>query len=382
MFLKHYSGLSDEKLIEQLNANLDWQFFCGLLIPALDRIKDFKVVSKIRVELAGLLEGRQETLQKVLAKHWKPHMSNTNVMLVDATCYESSVRYPTDQKLLWESVEWVQEKLLASCKALRIRKPRTKFKKWALRYATYSHKRKRRIKERRSLTRGLVRLLGKLLGELDKLFTDYDWELTSRHAVRYQVIQEVYLQQWVYFYEGIKPEGRIVSLAKPWLRPIVRGKETKSVEFGAKVNKVQVDGISFIQKLSFNAFNEGIRLQHSIYLGRRLFGRIDVVGADAIYATNKNRRFCTARGIRNDFRRKGRAGKYEDQRKLLAKNVTRERASRLEGSFGTEKNHYLLHRIRARTRETEKLWIFMGIHTRNALEIGRRMTTKQDAAAA
>lgn len=27
----------------------------------------------------------------------------------------------------------------------------------------------------------------------------------------------------------------------------VRGKETKSVEFGAKVNNIQIDGISFIE---------------------------------------------------------------------------------------------------------------------------------------
>lgn len=41
----------------------------------------------------------------------------------------------------------------------------------------------------------------------------------------------------------------------------VRGKENKSVEFGAKSNNIQVDGISFIEKLSFNplfrrAFNK------------------------------------------------------------------------------------------------------------------------------
>ncbi|MTU31101.1 hypothetical protein GMD66_18240, partial [Parabacteroides merdae] len=40
-----------------------------------------------------------------------------------------------------------------------------------------------------------------------------------------------------------------------------RGKETKSVEFGAKVNNIQIDGISFIERLSFKAFNEGIRLK-------------------------------------------------------------------------------------------------------------------------
>lgn len=30
MFLKNYSGLSDKKLIEQLNGNVEWQFFCGI----------------------------------------------------------------------------------------------------------------------------------------------------------------------------------------------------------------------------------------------------------------------------------------------------------------------------------------------------------------
>ena len=36
---------------------------------------------------------------------------------------------------------------------------------------------------------------------------------------------------------------RIVSVSKPYVRPIVRGKEVKSVEFGAKCNNIQMDGI-------------------------------------------------------------------------------------------------------------------------------------------
>ncbi|MEZ4970185.1 MAG: hypothetical protein R2814_11140 [Flavobacteriaceae bacterium] len=37
------------------------------------------------------------------------------------------------------------------------------------------------------------------------------------------------------------------------------------------------------------------------------------------------------------------------------------------------KEHYHLKRIRARTKKTEVLWIFFGIHTGNALEIGRHV---------
>lgn len=373
MFLKHYSQMSDRKLIEQLNGNFYWQMFCGLQIPPDAPIKDFKVVSKIRCELARILKSRRHAVQKALARFWKPYMTQTNVMLTDATCYESSVRYPTPQKLLRESVEWAYGELLGGCREMGVRRPRTKYLKWEARYRKYSRKRKRRIKERRSLTRGLLRLLEKLLDELDALTIEQGWDPGISHLARREVVDRVLEQQQLWFYKGQKPKGIIISLAKPYLRPIIRGKEVKQVEFGAKVNKIQIDGINFIETLRFDAFNEGTCLRKSVFLARRLFGRVDAVGADAIYATNKNRRYCSSQDISTDFRRKGRAGKHEAQRRQLARNITRERATRLEGSFGTEKNHYMLHRIGARTKETEVLWIFFGIHTANALKIGRRI---------
>ena len=58
-----------------------------------------------------------------------------------------------------------------------------------------------------------------------------------------------------------------MSISKPYVRPIVRGKEVKGVEFSAKCNNIQVDGLSFIEKLSFNAFNEGTRLPHCLKIG-------------------------------------------------------------------------------------------------------------------
>lgn len=42
--------------------------------------------------------------------------------------------------------------------------------------------------------------------------------------------------------------------------------------FGAKVNNILVDEISFIEKLSFNAFNEGTRLVHSLKMHKKLSG--------------------------------------------------------------------------------------------------------------
>lgn len=75
--------------------------------------------------------------------------------------------------------------------------------------------------------------------------------------------------------------------------------------------------------------------------------------------------------------RKGRAAKDEPLRKVLRSELSKERATRLEGSFGTQKQHYSLSRIKARNRKTEILWIFFGIHTANAILIIEKSETKQ-----
>ena len=101
--------------------------------------------------------------------------------------------------------------------------------------------------------------------------------------------------------------------------------------------------------------------------------KVKIVGADAIYATNKNRVFTTSNQIQTDFKPKGKPSKHYKQQKQLKAMITKERASRLEGSFGKEKEYYHLKKIKAKTKQTEMLWIFFGIHTANCLEIGRRM---------
>ena len=89
--------------------------------------------------------------------------------------------------------------------------------------------------------------------------------VTDQYTQRRQTIQFILTQQSGKFYDGIRPNGAIVSIDKPYLRPIVRGKEVKPVEFGAKVHKLQIDGISFIEHLSFDAYNEGTRMSQNLF---------------------------------------------------------------------------------------------------------------------
>lgn len=371
MFLKHYGCCSDRKLIEQLNGNIDYQFFCDLHL-GLERLTNYRIVSQIRSELALILN--IDAVEKVFYDHWKSYIEEPDKITTDATCYESEVRYPTNQKLLWESLDWLYRQLKQLCKTLKIPLIRSRYLKWKKRYINYSKMRKKTIKKRRSLTRALLGLLSKFLHFEKQLQKQYGLDLPKRYYKTISAIKKVYAQQEAYFTTGEKPKNRIVSLGKAYLRPIVRGKEIKAVEFGAKVNKLQIDGINFVQKISFDNFNEGTQFKNTIYKAQGLTKvKTKVVGADAIYATNKNRVFATSNNIQTDFRPKGRPSRHHKDQKKLKAMITKERASRLEGSFGKEKEHYHLKKIKAKTPKTEILWIFFGIHTANALEIGRRM---------
>ena len=70
------------------------------------------------------------------------------------------------------------------------------------------------------------------------LVEHYKHLFNSAEQERMLTIRKVYNQQFGWFHNGEKPKDRIISLHKEYPRPIVRGKETRKVEFGAKVNKI------------------------------------------------------------------------------------------------------------------------------------------------
>ena len=54
----------------------------------------------------------------------------------------------------------------------------------------------------------------------------------------------------------------------------------------------------------------------------------------------------------------------------------------MEGSFGTQKEHYDLKKVKARTKKTEILYIFFGIHTANVVQLADRIEKRTKSAAA
>ena len=252
----------------------------------------------------------------------------------------------------------------------------------------YVKQRKHSKSQQRKLTRRLIHLLGKILGEIRKIMREHEDEeqLTLRELSTLEIITKVYRQQKNHFGSNDPRESipdRIVSISKPYVRPIVRGKEVKPVEFGAKCNNILIDGISFIEKLSFNAFNEGTRLEHCIKMHKRLFN-VDAkkIGGDTGYVGSANRNLCKELGIQTSFVKRGRPTTEKNDKDYVRQELARVRATAMEGSFGTQKEHYGMRRIKARKKKTEILYIFFGIHTANVVHLAERLAEQEQVGAA
>ena len=183
---------------------------------------------------------------------------------------------------------------------------------------------------------------------------------------RYWVIQHLHVQQWqMYRDKSRRCDDRIVSISQPYVRPIVRGKQSKPVEFGAKLS-VSLDGqgLARVDYLRWNAFHEGLDLKSQVEDYRRRYGVYPKkVLADPIYGTRDNRRYLKREGIHFAGKPLGRPKKVttanrEELRQLKAQRREdyRQRIP-IEGKFGQGTNGYRLNYIRAKRADTSAAWI-------------------------
>ena len=378
MFLKHYTGLSDEKLLERFHTDWAMQLFCGVLFNDNEKIKDTAFVSNVRSYLGRHLN--LNDMQVILLKHWKKgDLENTHLTMMDATCFESYIRYPTDVKLLWECAEKLWDNFIPSlCKEFKLKQPRSKFKEQKAKYLHYSKLRRKSHRKTKARKKALLYLVEKGIAAYAELLDKTKGgKLSNSYYKTFSTIKTVIGQQKQLLENPkAKVKHRIVSLHKPYLRPIVRGKENKPVEFGMKVHMNQVDGVNWVEHVDFENFNECKRVKYSVLKHNMYVGKCTHLSADRIYPTNENRRFVTSKGIQTNFDKKG-PKKESKQEKQLKAVLNKGRSSYMEGSFGNEKNNYGLRKIKAKTQSTELVWMYFGVMTANAVAIAKKRKAKE-----
>ena len=259
-------------------------------------------------------------------------------------------------------IDWLYDPLKG-----KIKKPRTYRRNARKQYLNIVKKKKPSKKAIRIAIRQQLQYVKRNIAHIRNLLTEHyqnHFPFTEKSRWRdlklFWVMQHIYeQQQYMYANKTHRCAHRIVSLYQPYVRPIVRGKKKVKVEFGAKINVSEVDGMAKVEQLHWEAFNESIYLETCVETYKTRYGYYpEVVLVDSLYLNRKNRDYLKQKGIRHVGKPLGRPPKEQltayqkrKRRKLLAER------NHIEAKFGTAKNGYNLNKIRATRQDTSESWI-------------------------
>lgn len=254
-------------------------------------------------------------------------------------------------------------------------KPRT-YRKLARKDFLNTNKKKRKShREIRIANDKQIRYLKRNLGHIETLLRAYDDNIDSaplnkRLKEYYPVLQKVLEQQNHMHTNNLNTvENRIVSIHQAHVRPIVRGKEGKKVEFGSKIQLSLTRGFALVDKLDWNNFNEGTCLKESVEQYRKRFGYYPAkVLADKIYCTRENRSYLQNLNIELRAKPLGRPRK-----EAVQNHVSPGERNPIEGKIGQAKVGYGMDNIMAKLKVTSESWIGSIILVVNLIKLMRRL---------
>ena len=296
---------------------------------------------------------------------------NQGKLTVDATACPQDIRYPTDLNLLNDARQKSEELIdILFDSSRHDNKPRTYRQKARKMFLKTAQKKTKSRKEIRKAIKKQLSYLKRNIGNIHKLLDHYQTIPLDRHQHKYLfVIQVLYDQQAEMYQQNSHTViHRIVSIHQPHVRPIVRGKTNANVEFGSKIQVSIMNDYAFLDDLSWEAFNEGTRLMHTVGLYRKRFGHYpQEVLADQIYCTRDNRAKLKQLGIRLKAKPLGRPPAVKTE------HVRPGERNPIEGKFGQAKTAYGLNRIKARLQHTSQSWIATIIMVLNLVKLAREV---------
>ena len=382
---------SDIEQVEQLTENPYYQYFIGL--PGYQKEPPIEasvlVLFRKRITMEMIMEANEymisnnnkddnnqppsDSSESSDVKEGK-EPENKGTMMLDATCAPSNIRYSQDFSLLNEAREKLERIIDRFCKSYGFTKPRTYRREARKNYLTLAKSKKRSIKKIRKTIRKQLGYVRRDLGYLEQYLSE-GYALTSKEIKLFLTIQKLYEQQeYMYKNKTHSVENRIVSIERPYLRPIVRGKVKAPVEFGAKFDlSIDTEGYGRIEKISFDAYNESTCLQEAVERFKTRTGFYpERVLADQIYRTRDNRAYCKLQGIRLSGPKLGRPTETtkEDKKQEYQDNTDR---IEVERAFSLSKRCYGMGLIRTKLEETTLSSIALSIFVTNLFKIQSRI---------
>lgn len=404
VIIKHLLSFSDRETVQQIQENVFMQYFLGyssftneapfspslfvsirerLSLTVINSINDIVIAhsfDKTPNHPASTISPKEETdnkdniavptaasndnalsPQEEPAPAQKPSLPNAGKLLMDATVAPQNITYPTDLKLLnaaRQKSEQIIDKLYNKglYGQVKVRTYRQLAQKDFLNTARKKSKSSKAIyRANGSQLRYLKRNL-QYIADMLQMYeaVDVAAPLNQRDLAYLQTIRMVYDQQYtMHTTRTHRIENRIVNIHQPYVRPIVRGKDSRKVEFGSKIQASLVNGFMVIEKLSWDNFNEGQCLIDTVKAYQTRFGFYPAeVLADKIYCTRENRRRLKELNIMLRSKPLGRPSK-----EALSNPVSPGERNPIEGKFGQAKVGYGLECIKAKLKATSESWI-------------------------
>lgn len=368
--IKHKLGLSDEETLQTISENPYMQFFLGLRDYRPDRLFSPSLFVEFRKKLGNEVFAEFNDLimrkshPELRGSDSSANTENKGKLKIDATVADQYIRYPNDLSLINEArlkSEKIIDLLYGMLKEQYPVKPRTYRRLAHQRYLQQAKKKKKDKASMRKAIRYLLNCVERNLGYIDQMLDQTGQQafpLPYKYQKQLWVIKTLYAQQRKMYEEKSNTcADRIVSIAQPHVRPIKRGKQGKSVEFGSKLGLSLMDSYLHADTLSWNNYNESGDLKGQAESYKLLFGHYpELIQADKIYATNANRKWCRERNIRLTAIPKGKKPKQTPAQKRKTKKEYGERNA-VEGRIGNAKQVLSLNEIKAKLKQTSQSWI-------------------------
>lgn len=390
LIIKERLGTSDEETVEQIRENPYLQYFLGykeykdeppfdpsMFVYFRKRFKKSRLSALNEEIVKKALEeenvsGRKSSSEDIDDDPDSDSGSNQGKLIIDATCTPADITFPTDLKLLntcREKSEKIIDILHQPLKGKQ-RKPRTYRKRARKEYLSAVKSKKLSQRKIRKALRKQLGYLKRNLRSIAKLSKQTSLlKLSARQYKNLLVINEAHRQQqWMYERNEHRIDDRIVSVSQPHVRPIKRGKAGAATEFGAKISVSLVEGFSFVDRLSWDAYNESADLIEQIESYRKRFGHYpESVHADKIYRTRENRKYCKKHGIRLSGPPLGRPPSEPEKQREVMLQARQDELDRIpiEGKFGQGKRRFSLARIMCKLAKTSETAIMVAFLVMN-----------------
>lgn len=429
LIIKTTLGLSDEETVAQIQENMYMQYFLGLEkyqeeplfdpsllvhfrermgkeivdemngIVVLKAIKESAVNQKNQTkgkasggkssDLKKSVERTQSTSEQIPTETENNQSENSSgeepvthkgYFILDATVADQYIKYPTDVDLVNKSRQHSEEIIdILYAHSTLGNKPRTYRKIARAKYLNFSKGKKKTAKQVRKARKQQLSYLERNLQTIETILqtnSELIEKLDKRKYRTYLVIQAIYRQQqYMHDNKVNRCDDRIVSIDQPHVRPMVRGKQGRNVEFGSKVlTGITEAGYTLTSKMEWDQYNEGNYVIAAVEDHKNKLGYYpEVVIGDQIFISRKNKQALEKLGIRLSGKSLGRKNQEKQAEEIKRIKEEQKQRVRIEGKFGQGKNGYELNKIRMRKPSTSESMVYMIFFVMNLVRYAKEV---------